>query len=228
MRLACYLVCLFIGLWPLAARADPTIAFGQVTPGQSIEDIVASLPDAEWRLFRDGSAGPLVGAVGSGAVEFDGWRWTLRLGRTNPADGQAFSYSFELTRSGRYEREDQCQLELSRTVAALEPSLGAFESGDLQDIHPALASVRTREPQEVGVGQVSRAQVLARDRIRYEDRGQYIVAVRNVDLGAATRASVVAINTRDRIDGAARSEYGLVVGYLCFITIGFKAPAQPD
>lgn len=208
-----------------AARAEPSIAFGPAVPGQSIEQIVDSLPEAGWRLFHDPVSHSLVGAIASDAVEFAGERWTMRLGATNPTDS-AYSYSFELTHSGRHEHEEQCAAELSNAVAALEPSSGAFEPGSLTDIHPAYGSSARTEPTLMSIGVASHAHRFSRARTRYRDRGYDIIGIRNERIGAATSMRVSAINTRDRYDGP-RSEYTLVVGYLCYVTIAFKTPATP-
>ncbi|MCX7356738.1 MAG: hypothetical protein NT015_01100 [Alphaproteobacteria bacterium] len=221
-RSVCSALCV---LWALSgsARAEPNIAFGAAIPGQSIEQIVDAMPGAEWRFFHDASNQALVGAIASDAVEFADRRWTLRLGATNSTDS-AYAYSFELVHSGRYEREEQCAAELSNAVAALEPSLGDFEPGSLADIHPSYAATAGAEPAVMSIGTVSSAHRFSRARTRYRDRGYDIVGIRNEQMGAATSVRVSAVNTRDRYDGP-RSEYTLVVGYLCFVTIAFKAPA---
>jgi hypothetical protein len=126
---------------------------------------------------------------------------------------------------GRYEQEEQCATEFSNAVAALEPSLGAFEPGTLADIHPSYATAARTEPAVMNIGATSSAHRFSRARTRYRDRGYDIVGIRNERIGAATSVRVSAINTRDRYDGP-RSEYTLVVGYLCFVTIAFKAPAE--
>jgi hypothetical protein len=223
MRSLCFALCVILAL-STSAHADPTIAFGPAVPGQSIEQVVESMPEAEWRFFHDASGEALIGAIASDAVEFAGRRWTLRLGATSRYDTGAYSYSFELTHSGRYEREEQCATELSQAISALEPTLGAFEPGNLRDIHPSLSTAVRSEPREMSAGAMSRVRIFARERTRDRDRGYDIVGVRDVQMNAATIASVNAINTRDRYDGP-RSEYTLVVGYLCFVTIAFKAPA---
>lgn len=221
-RHICLALCMLLALGN-SARAEPSIAFGPVVPGQSIEQIVDSLPEAGWRLYRDPVSNTVVGAIASDAVAFAGERWTVRLGATNSSDS-AFTYSFELTRGRRYEREDQCATELSSAIAALEPSLGAFAPGNLENIHPSLSATRRSEPVEVSAGAMSRVRTFPRPRSRDRDRGYDTIGIRDVDMEAATIASVSAINTRDRYDGP-RSEYTLVVGYLCFVTIAFKAPA---
>src|SRR5690349_19485405 len=65
----CFALCVFLTLGG-SARADPTISFGPAVPGQSIEQVVNSMPDARWRFFHDPANEALVGAVASDAIEF--------------------------------------------------------------------------------------------------------------------------------------------------------------
>ncbi len=214
MRIIRFGVCAVASLVSAPAFSDPPIMFGQAVPGQSIEETVASMPQARWTKFRDGKSGPVIGALGSDAVEFDDWRWNLRLGKTFRLDSNEFSYSFEVNRSRRFERESECEATTSRTIAALEPSLGAYRPGGWLDVHPEWSDMETRAgtAREVNAGAQSRVRVYVRDKT------QYVFGIQDVQMGAATRAFVIGINTPDPINGQ--------VGYHCSISIQFKTPAQ--
>jgi hypothetical protein len=194
--------------------ADPAISFGGAVPGQSIEEIVHATQDRDWRYFTDEGSGELVGAIASDAVELDGWRWTLRLGKTSNIGPDSFSYSFEVNQMRRFDREGECFALLSRTIAALEPSLGAYSPGAWSDMEPSFAYLDERlQPRELAAGPSSRVRTFTRE------RSQYFFAVREITMGAATRATVIAINTHSRAM--------LGWGYDCSISIGFKAPEEP-
>lgn len=214
MRIVRLGVCALAALAGAPAFSDPPIMFGQAVPGQNIEDTIASMPQARWTKFRDGDSGPVVGALGSDAVEFDGWRWSLRLGKTSRLDRNEFSYSFEVNRSRRFERESECEATTSRTIAALEPKLGAYRPGGWLDVHPDWSDMETRAgpAREVTAGARSRV------RVYVQDKTQYVIGIQDVQMGAATRAFVIGINTPDPINGQ--------VGYHCSISIQFKTPAQ--
>lgn len=208
-----FLVCAFFLFGAVPAKADPLISFDGAVPGESFESIIATLPEAYWREFRDES-GTLVGAVGSDAVMVNDWRWTLRLGQTHASETDDFSYSFEVNSMRRFDREDECATALSTTIAALEPRLGPYTPGRFIDVFPQWADLDTRAPpREMSLGGTSHINVYARERTRY------MIGIRPISMGAATLAYVCGINTRSR---ALNGRWG----YDCQLSIAFKAPTR--
>lgn len=192
------------------AHAEPTLA--DALPGQSIEDVIAALPDTDWRYFWDENQETLQGAVGSGAIQIDGWRWTLRLGRTMATEPSTFAYSFEANSSRRFDTRDECAAAVSQTIASLEPSLGAYSPGDIYRVYPDyIAGASVSAPTEAAAGHASRTNTY-----RQEHR-QHIIGMREVQMGAATFAYIAGINVRSRTMNG--------WGYDCYLSIGFKAPA---
>jgi hypothetical protein len=215
MRIASLFICAALAFSSGHASADPAISFGGAVPGQSIDEIVHATRFHDWRYFTDKASGELVGAVASDAAELDGWRWTMRLGKTSDIGPDSFSYSFEVHRMWRFDHEGECFTQLSRTITALEASLGAYAPGAWSDMEPSFAYLDGRlRPRETAAGALSRVRIYARE------RSKYFFAVRDISMGAATRATVIGINTHSR---------ALVGwGYDCSISIGFKAPERPD
>ena len=198
---------------PDITSADPPLAFGPAVPGQSMSSVMAALPEADWRAYRNG-AGALKGALASSAITFIDWRWTLRLGEA-PADPDVpvGGYNFTLGADRRFERAGQCVGLMSTAVAALEAELGGvFMPGDWSEAGPPgpYLAPPGRAATEISVGGNSRLGM-------FPTPGQDIyIGGRDLALGAATRVRIRGIEVPDRIGGR--------LGYLCFISIAFRGP----
>lgn len=203
------------------AYAEPTIAFGNAIPGQSIEQIIASMPGAHWGKVTDSASGALVGALSSLSVKFDGWLWNLHLGKLSPLATE-FAYSFDLNSDRQFQRADQCVTTVSHIIQILEPQLGAYTAGTWRDVYPSWTTFEKRggPPRQAAAGKVSAVNVYDNGEPQHISglETQFIIGIRPVKLGAATLASVVGKNTRAKtLDGK--------ITYFCSISIAFKTPS---